>query len=120
MANIYNDLLNRFNGRSQFDVFSKINKCNTNISCLIGDSKKIEIPCNQLCFGFIDGNHSPDYVENDFYLIWNKLSSHGAVAFHDYEWDLPQTTGKIKQLVSRHASEIQDSYHIKIIIFFFF
>lgn len=113
MANIYNDLLTKFNERSQQDVFLDINRDCTNIECLIGDSKEIEIPSNQFCFGFIDGNHNPEYVESDFYLIWNKLVSRGAIAFHDYEWDLPQTTAKINELVGRHVPEIQNIYHNK-------
>jgi len=71
-----------------------------------GDSKLAEIPSDHLSFGFIDGNHDPEYVESDFYLIWNKLSPAGAVAFHDYEWDLPQTTARIKALTVRHAAQI--------------
>jgi predicted O-methyltransferase YrrM len=113
MAILYLDLLKEFQGRTQWEVFSEVTKECKNIHCLKGDSKKIEIPSTRLCFGFIDGDHSPDYVENDFYLIWTKLTSLGVVAFHDYEWDLPQTTAKIKELVNRHDSEIGSVYHNK-------
>jgi hypothetical protein len=113
MAEIYIDLLKKFRGKTQWEVFCEVTKKCKNIHNIKGDSKKIEIPSSQLCFGFIDGNHNPDYVENDFYLIWNKLSSQGAVAFHDYEWDLPQSTEKINELVKRHHSEIRNLYHKK-------
>lgn len=111
MANLYLNLLKRFQGKSQWEVFSEVTNNCMNIHCLKDDSKKIEIPSTRLCFGFIDGNHSSEYVENDFYLIWAKLTSLGAVAFHDYEWDLPQTTAKIKELVNKHELEIRNTYH---------
>jgi len=111
MADIYRDLLKKFRGKSQWDIFSDITKDCHNICCLVGDSKKIEIPSSRLSFGFIDGNHNPEYIENDFFLIWDKLTSGGAVAFHDYEWDLPQTTSKIKELINRFRPEIQNTCH---------
>lgn len=107
MSTLYSELLKKFRGRSQWEIFSEVIKECKNIHCLKGDSKEIDIPSSRLCLGFIDGNHNPEYVENDFYLIWNKLASRGAVGFHDYEWDLPQTTAKIKDLVNRHGSEIR-------------
>ncbi len=113
MANLYLNALKGYQGKSQWEIFSDVTKKCKNIHCLKGDSKNIEIPCNHLCFGFIDGNHSPEYVENDFYLIWAKLSSRGLVAFHDYEWDLPQTTTTIKELVNKHNSEILQTHHEK-------
>ena len=64
-----------------------------------------------MSFGCIDGNHDPEYVENDFYLIWNKLTSEGIVAFHDYDVYLPQTTAKINELVKKHYSNFQETSH---------
>ena len=111
MANMYRNTLESYKGKSQWEVFSEITRDCNNIIVLKGDSKRIKIPANSLCFGFIDGNHSPDYTENDFYLVWDLLSSKGIIAFHDYEWDLPQITVKIKELVDRHSSKIQKIYH---------
>jgi hypothetical protein len=113
MATLYRNALKVYEGKSQWEVFLEVMKECNNIVILKHNSKNIKIPSNILCFGFIDGNHDLEYVENDFYLIWSKLSSKGAVAFHDYEWDLPQTTAKMKELVNRHASEIQETYHDK-------
>jgi len=113
MATLYLNGLKAYGGKTQWNVFLEITKGCKNVFVLKGDSKYVTIPSNNLCFGFIDGNHKPEYVENDFYLVWNKLLSKGVVAFHDYEWDLPQTTIKIKELVSRHFFEIQGTYFDK-------
>lgn len=111
MATYYHRILGAFESQSQWEVFREVTKECNNIVVLRGDSKDIEIPTNSLCFGFIDGNHDPEYVENDFYLIWSILSSNGGVAFHDYENKLPQVTAKINELVSRHVPEISETYH---------
>lgn len=34
-------------------------------------------------FCFIDANHHYDYVKNDFYKVWPKISPGGLVVFHD-------------------------------------
>jgi hypothetical protein len=113
MASLYLDALKKYHGKSQWEVFLNTTKGCRSLIVLKGDSKEIEIPTDSVCFGFIDGNHDPEYVENDFYLIWNKLSSEGAVAFHDYDFDLPQTTAKINELVKKHYSSIQETFHHK-------
>lgn len=113
MATLYLDTLKAYRGKTQWEVFLKVTKGCNNIVPLKGDSKNIEIPSKSLCFGFIDGCHDPEWVENDFYLIWNRLSPNGAVAFHDYEWDLPQTTAKINELLNRHAPAIDTTSHDK-------
>jgi hypothetical protein len=111
MTTIYLDRLKQYVGKSQWEVFSDVIKGCNNVVVLRGDSKKIVLPTTKLCFGFIDGNHDPEYIENDFYLIWNKLSSRGVVAFHDYEYNLPHATKKINELVNRHALEISMTFH---------
>ncbi len=112
MATYYQRILDAHAGKSQWEIFSQTIKGCKNIVVINGDTKDIEL-ISRLCFGFINGGHEPQYAENDFYLVWNKLSSGGAVAFHDYEHKLPETTAKIKQLVSRHAFEIEKTYHDK-------
>lgn len=107
MKSFYFDGLKKFGGRSQHEIFCKVTEHCDNIVVLASDSKKVVIPSECVSFGFIDGNHAPEYVSNDFYLIWNKLSSNGAVAFHDYNGDLPQTTDMINTLVKTHMSEIK-------------
>lgn len=113
MATLYLNRLKAYGRKTQWNVFLENTKGCKNVFVLKSDSKYVTIPSNNLCFGFIDGNHKPEYVENDFYLVWNKLFSKGVVAFHDYEWDLPQTTIKIEELVSRHFFEIQGTYFDK-------
>ena len=107
MATIYQKILSQHKGKTQFEVFSEVTMNCRNLHVLKSDSKKVMLPANKLCFGLIDGNHDPEYVENDFYLVWNKLSSGGIIVFHDYEGDLPQTTKKIKELISRHSEQIE-------------
>lgn len=111
MSEIYRNALDKLGKRTQKEVFQAVTKGCNNIVLLECDSKRVQIPSEQLCFGFIDGNHDPEYVENDFYLVWRKLTPGGAVAFHDYEWDLPQTTQRIKDLVARHEHEIAQTDH---------
>ena len=73
MSDLYGEILK---GRNQFDIYSKITMNCKNVVTLISDSKNVVLPCDKVCFAYIDGNHSPDYVRNDFYLVWNKLVSH--------------------------------------------
>lgn len=113
MNSLYMNALKKYKGKSQYEVFLDVTKKCKNVVVLAGDSKKLTIPSKHICFGFIDGNHAPDYVENDFTLIWNALTSNGAVAFHDYEGDLPQTTAKINELANKHSAEIKKKLHNK-------
>jgi hypothetical protein len=113
MSAMYRDILKSFDGKSQWQIFSEVTKGLNNVIAIKGDSAEVDLPCKSLCFGFVDGNHDPKYVESDFYLIWNNLSPNGVIAFHDYEFDLPQTTNKIKQLANRHLKEIRMTHHDK-------
>jgi predicted O-methyltransferase YrrM len=111
MAAFYNFAMREyFKGRSQWDIFTQVTKNCANIVVLKEDSKQVELPTDRLCFGFIDGNHAPDYVESDFHLIWDRLVPGGGVAFHDYQHDLPEVTAKIDELAARHAHEIETHY----------
>lgn len=103
MAELYN---NRLNGKNQLDVYKEITKDCKNIITIIGDSAKINLPCNDISFAYIDGNHSPAYVKSDFYFIWSKLVSKGVVGFDDYGYDLPHVTNAIHQLLGEQSGNI--------------
>lgn len=103
--------LKALKGRSQYEVYQETIAGCPNIVTLAEDSKKVEIPADKLAFAFIDGNHTPSYVENDFYLVWPLLSSGGAVAFHDYGGDLPATTAAIDGLIEKNKLQIKDLEH---------
>lgn len=104
MSSIYLEVLK---GRNQEDVFKELTWRYSNIQVIKGDSKKVVLPCKEICFSFIDGCHDPDYVRNDFHLVWDRTVSGGAVGLHDYQGDLPQTTRTIDDLVeaNRHSIE---------------
>lgn len=104
MSDIYASILK---GRDQWEVFCKVTKNLPNIVVLKGDSKKVTIPTEKIAFAFIDGNHEPSYVINDFYLVWPKLSIGGVVAFDDYGYDLPMVTETINCILSKHVQEIE-------------
>ncbi len=107
MTNIYKEILERFGPkRSQWEVFLLTTRNCPNIFTIKKDSKKAKLPTQKVCFCFIDGNHQPDYVKNDFYLIWKKLVSRGLVAFHDYNSNLPLVTKAVNQLLKRHYRQI--------------
>lgn len=106
MASIYRAFMRVRGVASQWEAFNRLNGGRKNITVLKTDSRKARIPSRSLCFAFIDGNHDPDFVESDFTLVWERLSPGGAVAFHDYGDDLPQTRERIDRIVSRHAAEI--------------
>jgi hypothetical protein len=95
------------NGRKQEDVFREMTRRYANIQVIKEDSKKVVLPCKEICFSFIDGCHDPDYVRNDFHLVWDKTVSGGVVGLHDYGGDLPQTTRTIDDLIeaNRHSIE---------------
>jgi hypothetical protein len=111
MNTLYVNTINGYKGKTQLEIFSEITGNCKNIVILKCDSKNANIPCEKLSFAFIDGNHSPEYVENDFYLVWNKLAPGGVVAFHDYKFDLPQTTNKIDDLIKKNSKLILETYY---------
>jgi SAM-dependent methyltransferase len=107
MAEIYHATLE---GKSQRKIFDQVTAGIPNIVVIEADSKEAELPAEAVCFGFIDGNHSDEYVRNDFYLVWRKLSPGGVVAFHDYGHDLPNVTATIDLLRARHVGEITEAH----------
>ena len=111
MCDIYEAFLQ---GRSQKDIYNETTRAFDNIVTIEKDSKDVEFPNEQIfIFGFIDGNHHPDYVNNDFHIIWNNLSPGGIVGFHDYNFDLPQVTEAIDNLMKEYRNEISDIHEMK-------
>lgn len=98
-------------GKSQKEVFDQVTSGLSNIVVVAKDSKVAKLPTESLCFGFVDGNHAEDYVLNDFYLIWEKLTPGGVIAFHDYGYDLPVVTATVDLLRTRHSREIA-GFHV--------
>ena len=111
MCDIYQAFLQ---GRSQLEVYRETTRGLDNIVTLDKDSKEVEFPQEQrFIFGFIDGNHQPDYVRNDFYLVWRNLVPGGSVGFHDYDFDLPEVTEAVDGLIGEHKDEISEVHEIK-------
>jgi methyltransferase family protein len=95
-------------GKCQRAIFDEVTAGMANIVVIADDSKRVNLSAQALSFAFIDGNHSDEYVINDYYLAWNKLSPRGVVAFHDYGFDLPNVTSTIDHLCDKHSAEIED------------
>ncbi len=93
-------------GLSQWEVFSRVTSTCRNVRVIKGDTKHIELPMDRISLAFIDGNHQPSYVRNDFYLVWPKLAVGGVIAFDDYGHDLPQVTSTINELIGRHSRDM--------------
>ncbi len=109
MAHLYCEALRLSGFTSQWEVFQRVTNGCKNIKVLKSDSKKAIIPSDKIAFAFIDGNHSPEYVLNDFYLIWDKLVPGGCIAFDDFEHDLPQVTEAINQIISKLSDQLKVS-----------
>jgi len=110
MSDIYLAFLE---GESQYEAYCEnTHKCD-NIMTINEDSKKVKLPVNsKFMFGFIDGNHQPDYVRNDFLLVWGQLVSGGVVGLHDYKSGLPDVTREIDRLLDEKRREIRDTIEI--------
>ncbi len=84
------------------------------LKVLKGDSRLVKVPLHaQFSFGFIDGNHDPAWVDNDFSLVWQRLVPGGWVGFHDYGGDLPGVTATIDRLMKDHRAAIDDVVTVK-------
>ena len=111
MCDIYEAFLQ---GRSQMEIYQDVTQRFKNIITINKDSKEVEFAESQdFIFGFIDGNHKPDYVKNDFYIIWPHIVPGGCVGFHDYDFDLPYVTCAIDKLIHDHRDEIGEIHKIK-------
>jgi len=106
MSDIYLAFLQ---GRSQLDVYRETTRGLDNVVTIARDSKLVSFsPEQRFVFGFIDGNHRPEYVRNDFDLVWRHLVPGGALGFHDYNFGLPEVTACINGIMSEHADEIAE------------
>ena len=110
MSDIYLAFLE---GKSQYLEYCENTKNCDNIVTIKEDSKEVKLPANQkFMFGFIDGNHQPDYVHNDFLLIWKYLVSGGVVGLHDYKSELPDVTRTIDRLLHEKKDDISGTVEI--------
>jgi len=110
MCDVYEAFLQ---GRSQREVYGETTQGFDNIITIDKNSREVELPeKHAFIFGFIDGNHDPEYVKNDFHLIWRNLVPGGAVGFHDYDFDLPDVTDTVNNLIDEHRAEISEVHEI--------
>lgn len=110
MSDIYLAFLE---GRPQLEVYEEAVRSLDNVVTIRQDSKTVSFPPEQrFVFGFIDGNHHPDYVRNDFHIIWQNLVEGGVLGFHDYNTDLPDVTACIDRIIAEHAEEIAETHEI--------
>lgn len=106
MSDIYLAFLE---GKSQYHIYCENTGKYGNIVTIREDSRKVKLSLEQqFMFGFIDGNHQPEYVRNDFSLVWELLVSKGVVALHDYKTELPEVTRAIDELLDEKQNEISD------------
>jgi len=111
MCDIYEAFLQN---RSQREIYSETTQGLDNIITIDKDSREVEFPSEQeFVFGFIDGSHEPDYVRNDFFLVWRNLVPGGSLGFHDYDFDLPEVTATINSLIDEHRDEISEVREIE-------
>jgi hypothetical protein len=110
MSDIYLAFLE---GRPQYQAYCENTRNYDNVVTVKEDSKKVKFASNQrFMFGFIDGNHQPDYVRNDFLLVWDHLVSGGVVGLHDYKSELPDVTRTIDSLLDEKKREIKNTVKI--------
>jgi SAM-dependent methyltransferase len=95
-------------GASQEEIFQAVTKpWADSIHVIKGDSRDVSFPAQtRFAFAFADGNHDPVWVENDFRLLWDRLTPGGWAGFHDYGGDLPQVTATLDRMLREHAAEV--------------
>ena len=108
MASVYHAYLGR---GSQERVFRLVTKpVAETLRVLKQDSRTVILPPEvRFAFGFIDGNHDPEYVKSDFQLVWDRLAPGGLLGLHDYGGDLPEVTRAVDQLIDRFGSQIEST-----------
>ncbi len=105
-------LVGGFKNKSQYEIFKEITKDFENVIVMKEDSKNINFsPEEKFMFCFIDGNHTSEYVMNDFYKVWTNLVPGGVIGFHDYNGDIPDVTKAVDHLIEKHKNEIEEVYH---------
>ncbi len=97
-------------GRDQRAAYEEVVADCSNVRTIQGDSAAVEIPTDRLAFGFIDGNHDPEYVRGDFETLWGRLVPGGVIGFDDYGSDLPQVTRAIHRILGDYADEISRTW----------
>ncbi len=111
MSEIY---LAYLEGGSQRDAYRSAIRGLDNVVTIGEDSRTVSFPREQrFVFGFIDGNHRAEYVQNDFDLVWPSLVAGGVLGFHDYNSELPEVTACIDRIVVGHAAEITETREIR-------
>jgi len=102
-------------GRSMLEVYQETTRGFDNIITIKEDSRKVKFNKEQkFIFGFVDGCHQQDYVNNDFYIIWPNLVSGGILGLHDYKYDdWPEVTQAIDNLMDKHKNEISEVHEIE-------
>jgi hypothetical protein len=108
MATVYHGYLGR---GSQERVFRLVTRpVAGTLVVLKQDSRAVVLPPDlRFAFGFIDGNHDPEYVKSDFHLVWDRLAPGGLLGLHDYGGDLPEVTRAIDELSDRFGSQIEST-----------
>jgi hypothetical protein len=95
MASLYHATLGRGSQERVFRLVTK--RVAGSLEVLKQDSRAVVLPPDvRFAFGFIDGNHDPEYVKSDFRLVWDRLAPGGLLGFHDYGGDLPDVTSQIE------------------------
>lgn len=104
MTDLYQGVLQ---GKDQYEAYKQVTKNCNNVITIKKDSQEANLPCQNICFAYIDGNHNPEYVRSDFFLVWDKLVPNGMVVFDDYGFDLPQVTKTIHDLISENRNKVK-------------
>jgi len=102
-------------GQPMLEVYRETTRNFDNITTLEKDSRKVRLPDDQkLIFGFIDGCHQEEYVENDFHVIWPHLVPGGVIGFHDYKFDdWPEVTKAVDRIVEVYKDDIKEIHEIE-------
>ena len=100
---------------SQEEIFHRVTKPHAkHLRVIRGDSREVAFPPGtDFSFGFIDGNHDPAWVENDFRLVWPRIVPGGWIGFHDYGGDLPLVTSTINELMGEYSEQIAQTVKIQ-------
>lgn len=88
-------------GQNQFDLYLENIKEARNVKTYVGSSETFAPPDN-IWITILDGEHTPEAVEQDYKKFWRSRF----VAFHDYNHDIPELTiaiDKITKGKERHV-----------------
>ncbi len=101
-------------GRSMWEVYWQATRHFDNIITIREDSRRVRFPREvRFAFGFVDGCHQKECVENDFYLVWPRIVRGGVLGFHDYRYDdWPEVTEALTGIMQEHREEIAAAHEI--------